>query len=183
MLIHTLLLVRTTPHHHSFHSIQADQSSLHCTLDLNTSLPRFQFAANALLHTVDINMTNIKEWAILVSGATSHFLVTEAPTSEMTIATMSIKVTATYGLQVQSTHTYQLAIPELPDNTRIWHIILGLTSYLLLSVVKLCNVGCKVSLTKIEYIVKYRGLIVSKVHKCSKTGLWMVQLDTRTSTT
>ena len=90
-------------------------------------------------------MENIKEWAILDSGATSHFLVTEAPTSEMTIATMQIRVTIPDGLQVQSTHTCTLAIPELPDAARIGHIIPGLASHSFLSVVKLCNAGCEVS--------------------------------------
>ena len=152
-------------------------------MDANSTLPRFQYAANALLHTVDINMENIKEWAILDSGATSHFLVTEAPTSEMTIATMLIRVTIPDGSQVQSTHTCKLAIPELPDVARIGHIIPGLASHSLLSVVKLCNAGCEVSFSKIECIVKYRGRIVLKGHKCSKTGLWMVPLDTRHSPT
>ena len=126
-------------------------------------------------------MENIKEWAILDSGATSHFLVTEAPTSEMTIATMPIRVTIPDGSQVQSMHTCKLAIPELPDVARIGHIIPDLASHYLLSVVKLCNVGCKVSFSKIECIVKYRRPIVLKGHKCSKTGLWMVPLDTRHS--
>ena len=73
--------------------------------------------------------------------STSHVLVIEVPTSEMTIATMSIKVTIPDGLQVQSTYTCQLAIPDLPDKSRKGHIIPGLASHLLLSVVKLCNAG------------------------------------------
>ena len=32
----------------------------------------FEFAANALLTTVGINMKNVQEWAMLYSGATSH---------------------------------------------------------------------------------------------------------------
>ena len=127
---------------------------------------------------MDINLDSIKEWAILDSGMRSHFLVMEAPTSEKTIATMPIKVTIPDGSQVHSTHTCQLAIPELPDNARIGHIIPGLASHSLLSAVKLCNAGCEVSFTKIECIVKYRGRVVLKGHKCSKTGMWMVPLDT-----
>ena len=128
-------------------------------------------------------MENIKEWAILDSGATSHFLVTEAPTSEITIATVPIRVTIPDGSQVQSTHTCKLAIPELPDIARIRHIIPGLASHSLLSVVKLCNARCEVSFSKIECVVKYQGRIVLRGHKCISTGLWMVPLDTRHSPT
>jgi len=64
-------------------------------------------------------MENIKEWAILDSDVTSHFLVIEAPTSEMIIATMPIKGTTPDDSQIQSTHTCQLAIPELPGVARI----------------------------------------------------------------
>ena len=35
--------------------------------------------------------------------------------------------------------------------------------------------------TKIECIVKYRGWVILKDHKYSKTGLWMVPLDMRIS--
>ena len=36
-------------------------------------------AANSLLKTIDFNLEDIKQWAILESGATSHFLLTDAP--------------------------------------------------------------------------------------------------------
>ena len=44
---------------------------------------QYGYAANTLLATVDINMRKIKECAILDSGATSHFLVLEAPTTNV----------------------------------------------------------------------------------------------------
>ena len=47
------------------------------------STSQYGYAENALLATVDINMSNIKEWAILDSGTTSHFLVLEAPTTNV----------------------------------------------------------------------------------------------------
>jgi len=121
---------------------------------------RHAYAANVLLKTVDFNMTDIKEWAILDSGATSHFLVTAAPTSEITVAKSPMKVTIPDGKSIQSTHTCKLAIPQLPDAARIGHIIPGLASHSLLSVFKLCNAGCEVTFTKIECIVRYRGSIV-----------------------
>ena len=43
---------------------------------------KYEYAAKALLATVDINMQNFHEWSILDSGATSHFLVIAAPKSD-----------------------------------------------------------------------------------------------------
>ena len=52
----------------------------------------FAFAAEKLLKTVDIDMENIKEWAILDSGATSHFLVVDAPVDDVMRADNPINV-------------------------------------------------------------------------------------------
>ena len=72
---------------------------------------RYSFAANALLETVDIDMSNIREWAILDSEATSHFLVTAASVSDTQVAGTPLVVRLPDGGQVQSTHTCTLAIP------------------------------------------------------------------------
>ena len=69
-------------------------------------------AANALLSTVNIDIKNIHEWAIMDSGATSHFLVTKAPTRDRQVAISPLKVRLPDGAQVASTHTCQLDIPN-----------------------------------------------------------------------
>ena len=79
----------------------------------------YSHAANALLKTVDLDMQSIKEWAILDSGATSHFLVTAAPTASVQVATNPLTVTIPDGSKVKSTHTCTLAIPELPPKAII----------------------------------------------------------------
>ena len=112
-------------------------------------------AANALLSTINIDIRNIHEWAIMDSGATSHFLVTKAPTRDRQVAISPLKVRLPDGAQVASTHTCQLDIPQLPDKAKLGHIIPGLASHSLLSVVRLCNAGCEVTFTKIECIVKH----------------------------
>ena len=45
----------------------------------NSLTSMYGFAANTLLSRVYINMEYIKEWAVLDSDATSHFLVTGVP--------------------------------------------------------------------------------------------------------
>ena len=80
------------------------------------------------------------------------------------------------GDKVQSTHTCTLDLPDLPAGTRAAHIIPGLMSHSLLSVVTTCNVGCTVTFTKINCTIAYRGRMIVCGHKCTKTGLWMVPL-------
>ena len=71
----------------------------------------YEYAAKALLATVDINMKNVHEWAILDSGATSHFLVIAAPTTDLQEAKNPLSVKLPDGARVRSTHTFTLAIP------------------------------------------------------------------------
>ena len=55
--------------------------------DNNTSQTRFGHAANQLLKTVDFTLEDIREWVILDSGATIHFLVVNAPADDVMTAT------------------------------------------------------------------------------------------------
>ena len=128
---------------------------------------------------MDFNVReDIRQWAILDSGATSHFLVTEAPRYDTKVAEQPLIVKIPDGANIQSTHICTLAIPQLPAKAREGHIIPGLASHSLMSVVKLCNAGCEVTFTKIDCKVKYRGKVVLQGYKCTRTGLWMVPLDT-----
>ena len=129
------------------------------------------------LSTINLNQHNIHEWAILDSGATSHFLLTTAPTTNKKAALNPLHVTMPDGDQVQSTHTCDLDIPQLPANARDGHIVPGLAAHSLLSIVKLCNAGCDVTLSKIKCEVKYRGRLVMRGSKCTRTGLWFVNID------
>ena len=64
---------------------------------------QYGYAANTLISTVDINMENIKEWAILDSGATIHFLVTAASKSNVQLAINPLIIKLPDGAQVRST--------------------------------------------------------------------------------
>ena len=134
------------------------------------------FAANSLLKTINLSQENIREWAILDSGATSHFLVVDAPCQNIQPALIPLTVRQPDGAQVRSSHTCSLNIDTLPKNARVAHVIPGLASHSLLSVVRLCNSGCEVVFTKIDCYVKYRGRTVLRGYKCNRTGLWMVNL-------
>ena len=136
------------------------------------------------LSTVDINIKNIREWTILDSGASSNFLVVGAPVTNKKVAVTPILVTLPDSEKVHSTHIGDLDIPQLPKNARVCHIIPDLASYSLISVVKLCEAGCEVSFTKwgIGVEVRYRGRLIIKGSKCTRTGLCMVPLSSPPST-
>ena len=119
-------------------------------------------------------MKSIKDWVILDSGATSHFLVTTAPITNITPANNPLTVKLPDGACVSSTHTFTLTLPQLPTRAREGHIIPGLASHSLMSVVKLFNAGCEVTFTKIDCQVKHLGRIVHRGRKCTRTGLFMI---------
>jgi hypothetical protein len=130
-----------------------------------------------LLKTISSDTNTIKKWAILDSGATSHFLTTDAPASNIRSTATPLVARLPNGDKVQSTHTCTLDLPELPIAARHAHIIPGLASHSLLSVVTMCNAGCKVTFTKIGCSIEYRGRTIICGHKCTKTGLWMVPIQ------
>ncbi len=57
-------------------------------------------------------MDAIRAWAILDSGATSHFLMTAAPMTNMHPASKPIIAQLSNGKRVHSTHTCTLDIPS-----------------------------------------------------------------------
>ena len=75
---------------------------------------RYAYAANSLLSTIRLTKENIKDWAILDSGATSHFLIVEAPTHQSEVAGDPLIVQLPDGARVKLTHTCKLALSHLP---------------------------------------------------------------------
>jgi hypothetical protein len=138
---------------------------------------KYALAAATLLKTISTDADTIKQWAILDSGATSHFLTTNAPALDITPTTMPIIARLPNGERVHSTHTCTLDLPALPPSARAAHIIPGLVSHSLLSVVTLCNAGCTVQFTKIGCTIVYRGRTIICRHKCTRTGLWLIPLS------
>ena len=59
--------------------------------------------ANSILKTINFNLEDSKDWAILDSGATSHFLVTDVSATGISIATNQITVTIPDDTKLTST--------------------------------------------------------------------------------
>jgi hypothetical protein len=113
--------------------------------------------------------------AILDSGATSHFLTTNAPATKIVLAAVPI-IACLPNDKVQSTHTCTLDLPDLPASAQAAHGIPVLASHSLLSVVTMCNAGCTVTFTKINCTISYCGRTMICGNKCTCTGLWMAPL-------
>ena len=116
----------------------------------------------------------IRSWAILDSGATNHFLTTNAPATNIIPATVPLIARLPNDDKVQSTHTCTLDLPNLPPSARAAHIIPELASHALLSIITMCNAGCTITFTKINCTITYHGRIIICGHKYTQTGLWMV---------
>ena len=130
-----------------------------------------------LLSTYDVNQENIKEWAILDSGASSHFLCLDAPVTNKQPATNPITIVQPDGDVMVSTHTGDLDLPQLPQAARRCHILPAI-KYSLISVVKLCEAGCEVKFIKwgVGIETRYRGRLAMEGSLNKRTGLWMVPL-------
>jgi hypothetical protein len=102
-------------------------------------------------------MDTINKWAILDSIATSNFLTTGTPVAYVQLANKPIVARLPNGNQVQSTHTCMLDLPDLPTAVHLAHIIPGLALCSFISVVTLCNAGCKVLFTKIGCTITHPG--------------------------
>ena len=72
------------------------------TKDLDITIV-FNHAVNALLETVVINKENMTDWDIVDSGASIHFLVTGAPTSDMCLPMRALTVSIPEGDQTKTT--------------------------------------------------------------------------------
>jgi hypothetical protein len=121
-------------------------------------------------------MDAIQAWAILDSGATSHFLTTAAPMTNMRPTSKPIIARLLNGKRVHSTHTCTLVIPALPTSAQHARIIPGLASHSLISNVNLCNAGCNVIFTKIGCTITYCGKVILCSSKRTCTRLWMIPL-------
>ncbi|KAL7446006.1 hypothetical protein ACHAXH_009820 [Discostella pseudostelligera] len=110
-----------------------------------------------LLKTVMLTDDTSHEWAIVDSGASSHFLTTTAPFTDMQPTNSPIWAQLPNGDRICTTHTCRMQIEALSDQARLAHILPNLLSHSLISVINLCNAGCEVTLNKIGCTIKYKG--------------------------
>ena len=142
----------------------------------NKNATKYSHAANSLLKTIDFTIEDIKNWAILDSGATSNFLITDATIEDERPTLNAITAKLPDGRSVTTTRKGRIRWRDLPKKARWAHKLPGLATHSLISVTTLCDAGCTVNFTKIGCHVTYRGKTILCGRKCKKSGLWMIPL-------
>jgi hypothetical protein len=86
--------------------------------------------------------------ALLYSGCTSNFLSAAAPCSDKQAAHVPLNVNMPNGTTIQSSHTCNILLTDLPHQARQAHILPGLVHNSLISVGQLCDNECIVTFTQ-----------------------------------
>ena len=118
-------------------------------------------------------------YGMLDSGKTDHFISVQASVKNVRPTKNAINVTIPNGEQMNSTHECDIDWPLLPQRARGRHIIPALSQQSLLSVVKLCEIGCRVTFQHDFCVVHYKGKIMMYGPKCLITKLWLVPIHQR----
>jgi hypothetical protein len=79
--------------------------------------------------------------ALVESGCTGHFLLSNAPCLNRTLTTSYLTLRLSNGQTMQSTHTATLDIPQLNKSAKEAHIFPAMENNSLLSVGQICDEG------------------------------------------
>eukprot|EP00956_Cyclotella_meneghiniana_P014140 scaffold21040_cov41-Cyclotella_meneghiniana.AAC.5 len=118
-----------------------------------------------------------REYAILDSGATAHFIVKGADVINQHPTNNPLRINLPDGTYITSTHTCNLNIPWLPNSMTEAHIVPGLTHDSLVATKKFCDAGCKVIFDADECHIHYKDRVVLTGSRDKKTGLWIVPIN------
>jgi hypothetical protein len=120
--------------------------------------------------------------AIIDSGCTSSFLSAAAPCSDKQAAHVPLNVNMPNGTTIQSSHTCNLLLTDLPPQARQAHSLPGLVHNSLISVGQLCDSGCSVTFTQDQVTVSKNEKCVMYGSRDPKSRLWRVDLKKRFET-
>ena len=101
----------------------------------------------------------------------------QAPVTNKKVAKSPLQVMLPDGAAIQSSHTCDLDLPQLPDSARKAHVIPGLTSSSLLSVGQLVDSNCSVIFEKTKVEVIHKKSKVLEGRRNPKNGLWVVDMQ------
>jgi hypothetical protein len=94
---------------------------------------------------------------ILDSGCTTNFFSAAAPCRDKQAAHIPLNVNMPNGTTIQSSHTCNLLLTDMPPQARQAHILPGLVHNSLFSVGQLCDNGCSVTFTQDQVTVSKNG--------------------------
>jgi hypothetical protein len=114
--------------------------------------------------------------AILDSVCTSNLLSATAPCTSKQAAHIPLIVNMPNGTSIQSSHTCDLLLTDLPPQARKAHVLPGIVHNSLLSVGQLCDNGCDITFNKDIVSVMKNGKCVMLGARDPPSGLWRVNL-------
>jgi hypothetical protein len=86
------------------------------------------------------------------------------------------------GTTIQSSHTCELLLTDLPPQARKAHILPGLVHNSLICVGQLCDNGCDVTFTQEQITVSMDGTCVMYGSRDPRSRLWRVDLEQKFET-
>jgi hypothetical protein len=95
--------------------------------------------------------------AIIDSGGTNNFLSAAAPCSDKQASHVPRNANMPYGTTIQSSHTCNLLLADLPHQARQAHILPGLVHNSLILVGQLCDNTCRATFTQDQMTVSRNG--------------------------
>jgi hypothetical protein len=114
--------------------------------------------------------------SIADSGALSHFVTTNAPLVNKTIAKQPLAITTAGGAVIYPSHTGELDLPYLPISARCCHVVPSLGKFSLLSIGQLCNADCDVTFSKEKLTDNFGNTVIIQGQRVRSTGLWHIDL-------
>ena len=85
-----------------------------CSNKLQVGHTKCGYAASSIRQEVSLTSENLKKWAILDSGSSSHFLISTAPVMNRKVADRPLQVKLPNGDIIRSSHIAELDLPLLP---------------------------------------------------------------------
>ncbi len=113
--------------------------------------------------------------AVADTGATSVFVMTGTPMSNICPTTHPLTIDLPDGKVVKSTHVCDMVIPGLPTEL-VGHIVSDLQIASLLGIRILCKARCIVVFLDMVCYVKYKGKIILTGIKDPSTDLWTLPI-------
>jgi hypothetical protein len=113
---------------------------------------------------------------------TQQFLILDAPATFCQPAHVPLNVNMPNGRTIQSSHTCNLLLTDLPPHARQAHILPGLVHNSLISVGQLCDNGCSVNFDQDQVTVSKNEKCVMYGSQDPKSRLWRVDLKKRLET-
>jgi hypothetical protein len=116
-----------------------------------------------------------KTHAVADTGATSVFIMTGTPMTNICPATHPLTINLPDGRVVKSTHVCDMVIPSLPTVLE-GHIVPDLQVASLLGICILCKAGCIVVFLDTTCYMTYKGNIILTGAKDSSIDLWTLPI-------